>query len=312
MTDFSIDRNHLTQFGSLEFLARQIVEGFITGLHKSPFHGFSVEFAEHRLYNTGEPIRHIDWKLYGRTEKLFVKRYEEETNLRCQLVIDQSSSMCFPVRQKIDFEHPNKLFFSVYAAASLMELMRRQRDAVGLDLFDETIAFHEAAKSSAVHNKLVYSQLESLIADYDKTQKKTTSTTQCLHQIAEMTHRRSLVVIFTDLLDSLDDYNQLFEALEHLKFNKHEVILFHVYDGDLEQNLDFENRPYRFVDLETGDMLKLNPVEVQQRYRQLMAERKEAVLKHCYQYQIDYVEADINKDYNQILTSYLIKRSKML
>ena len=311
MTDFSIDRNHLTQFGSLEFLARQIVEGFITGLHKSPFHGFSVEFAEHRLYNTGEPIRHIDWKLYGRTEKLFVKRYEEETNLRCQLVIDQSSSMCFPVRQKIDFEHPNKLFFSVYAAASLMELMRRQRDAVGLDLFAETIAFHEPAKSSAVHNKLVYSQLEGLIENYDKTQKKTTSTTQCLHQIAEMTHRRSLVVIFTDLLDSLDDYNQLFEALEHLKFNKHEVILFHVYDGDLEQNLDFENRPYRFVDLETGDMLKLNPVEVQQRYRQLMAERKEAVLKHCYQYQIDYVEADINKDYNQILTSYLIKRSKI-
>ena len=308
---FSIDRNRLTQFGSLEFLARQIVEGFITGLHKSPFHGFSVEFAEHRLYNTGEPIRHIDWKLYGRTEKLFVKRYEEETNLRCQLVIDQSSSMCFPVRQKIDFEHPNKLFFSVYAAASLMELMRRQRDAVGLDLFDGTIVFHEPAKSSAVHNKLIYSQLEGMIENYDKTQKKTTSTTQCLHQIAEMTHRRSLVVIFTDLLDSLDDYNQLFEALEHLKFNKHEVILFHVYDGDLEQNLDFENHPYRFVDLETGDMLKLNPVEVQQRYRQLMAERKEAVLKHCYQYQIDYVEADINKDYNQILTSYLIKRSKM-
>ena len=309
---FEIDRNRLTQFGSLEFLARQIVEGFITGLHKSPFHGFSVEFAEHRLYNTGEPIRHIDWKLYGRTEKLFVKRYEEETNLRCQLVIDKSSSMCFPVMQTIDFEHPNKLFFSVYAAASLMELMRRQRDAVGLDLFDEEIAFHEPAKSSAVHNKLVYSQLESLIANYDKTQKRTTSTTQCLHQIAEMTHRRSLVVIFTDLLDSLDDYNQLFEALEHLKFNKHEVILFHVYDGALEQDLDFENRPYRFVDLETGDMLKLNPVEVQQRYRQLMAERKEAVLKHCYQYQIDYVEADINKDYNQILTSYLIKRSKML
>lgn len=311
MTDFSIDRNHLTQFGSLEFLARQIVEGFITGLHKSPFHGFSVEFAEHRLYNSGEPIRHIDWKLYGRTEKLFVKRYEEETNLRCQLVIDQSSSMCFPVRQKIDFEHPNKLFFSVYAAASLMELMRRQRDAVGLDLFDETIAFHEAAKSSAVHNKLIYSQLEGLIENYDKTKTKTTSTVQCLHQIAEMTHRRSLVVIFTDMLDNMEDFNKMFDALEHLKYNKHEVILFHVYDGDLEQNLDFENRPYRFVDLESGETLKLNPVEVQETYRRLMAERKEAILRHCYQYQIDYVEADINKDYNQILTSYLIKRSKM-
>ena len=311
MTDFSIDRNHLTQFGSLEFLARQIVEGFITGLHKSPFHGFSVEFAEHRLYNSGEPIRHIDWKLYGRTEKLFVKRYEEETNLRCQLVIDQSSSMCFPVRQKIDFEHPNKLFFSVYAAASLMELMRRQRDAVGLDLFDETIAFHEAAKSSAVHNKLIYSQLEGLIENYDKNKAKTTSTVQCLHQIAEMTHRRSLVVIFTDMLDNMEDFNKMFDALEHLKYNKHEVILFHVYDGDLEQDLDFENRPYRFVDLESGETLKLNPVEVQETYRRLMAERKEAILRHCYQYQIDYVEADINKDYNQILTSYLIKRSKM-
>ena len=309
---FSIDRNRLTQFGSLEFLARQIVEGFITGLHKSPFHGFSVEFAEHRQYNTGEPIRHIDWKLYGRTEKLFVKRYEEETNLRCQLVIDASSSMCFPVRQKIDFEHPNKLFFSVYAAASLMELMHRQRDAVGLDLFDSEIVFHEPAKSSTVHNKLIYSKLEGLIHDYDKSNRKTTSTPQCLHQIAEMTHRRSLVVIFTDMLDSLADYSAMFEALEHLKYNKHEVILFHVFDGQLEQDLDFENRPYRFVDLETGDVLKLNPVEVQEAYRKKMAERKEALLCHCYQYQIDYVEADINKDYNQILTSYLIKRSKLM
>ena len=309
--DFSIDRNRLTQFGSLEFLARQIVEGFITGLHKSPFQGFSVEFAEHRLYNTGEPIRHIDWKLYGRTEKLFVKRYEEETNLRCQLVIDQSSSMCFPVRQKIDFEHPNKLFFSIYAAASLMELMRRQRDAVGLDLFDETIVFHEPAKSSNVHNKLIYTELEKLIDTYDKNNRKITSTPQCLHQIAEMTHRRSLVVIFTDMLDGLDDYKPMFEALEHLKYNKHEVILFHVFDSNLEQNLDFENRPYRFVDLESGDVLKLNPVEVQEAYKKIMTERKEALLRHCYQYQIDYVEADINKDYNQVLTSYLIKRTKL-
>jgi hypothetical protein len=192
-----------------------------------------------------------------------------------------------------------------------MELMRRQRDAVGLDLFDEEIAFHEQAKMSAVHNKLIYSELEKLIDQYDKNQKKTTSTVQCLHQIAEMTHKRSLVVIFTDMLDNLEDHNKLFEALEHLKYNKHEVILFHVYDGQLEQNLDFENRPHRFVDLETGEVLKLNPVEIQERYRQLMEERKNDILKHCYQYQIDYVEADINKDYNQILTSYLIKRTKL-
>lgn len=312
MPNFFIDRNRLAQFGSLDLLARQIVEGFISGLHKSPFHGFSVEFAEHRQYNTGEPIRHVDWKLYGRTEKLFVKRYEEETNLRCQLVIDQSSSMCFPVRQKVDFEHPNKLFFSVYAAASLMELMKRQRDAVGLDLFDESIAFHEAAKSSSVHDKLIYAQLENLIKTYDKAERKATSTPQCLHQIAEMTHRRSLVVVFSDMLDQIDDPKNMFDALEHLKYNKHEVILFHVFDNSLEQQLDFENRPYRFVDLETGEALKLNPVEVQETYKQRMAARKEAILRQCYQYQIDYVEADINKDYNQILTSYLIKRKKML
>ena len=128
---------------------------------------------------------------------------------------------------------------------------------------------------------------------------------------SSITHRRSLVVIFTDMLDNMEDFNKMFDALEHLKYNKHEVILFHVYDGDLEQNLDFGNRPYRFVDLESGETLKLNPVEVQETYRRLMAERKEAILRHCYQYQIDYVEADINKDYNQILTSYLIKRSKM-
>ena len=192
-----------------------------------------------------------------------------------------------------------------------MELMRRQRDAVGLDLFDETIAFHEPAKSSNVHNKLIYTELEKLIDTYDKNNRKTTSTPQCLHQIAEMTHRRSLVVIFTDMLDGLDDYQPMFEALEHLKYNKHEVILFHVFDSTLEQNLDFENRPYRFVDLETGDMLKLNPIEVQETYKKIMTERKEALLRHCYQYQIDYVEADINKDYNQVLTSYLIKRTKL-
>ena len=146
-----LDKSNIAPLGSLEFHARQIVEGFITGLHKSPFHGFSVEFAEHRLYNTGEPIRNIDWKLYGRTEKLFVKRYEEETNLRCQLVIDTSSSMFFPVKQKLDYQHPNKLWFSVYSAAALMELMRRQRDAVGLDLFDDDITIHTEAKLAPVH-----------------------------------------------------------------------------------------------------------------------------------------------------------------
>lgn len=306
-----IQRNDIANLGSLEFHARQIVEGFITGLHKSPFHGFSVEFAEHRLYNIGEPIRNIDWKLFGRTEKLFVKRYEEETNLRCQIVIDTSSSMFFPVGQKLDYQHPNKLWFSAYSAAALIELMRRQRDAVGLDLFDENIDFHADAKLSPVHINLIYSKLDELLLSYNKSEKKSTNAIACLHKIAEMTHRRSLVIIFSDMIQNLDSYNGLFAALEHLRYNKHEVVLFHVHDGFLEQKLEFENRPYRFVDLESGDVVKLNPVEIKEKYEEIMRQRKDELLRHCYQYQVDYVEADINKLYDQVLTAYLIKREKL-
>ena len=306
-----IEVSNIAQLGSLEFLARQIVEGFITGLHKSPFHGFSVEFAEHRLYNTGEPTKNIDWKLYARTEKLFVKRYEEETNLRCQIVIDKSSSMHFPVQQKLDFEHPNKLWFSVYSSAALIEMMRRQRDAVGLTTFDNDIIMHTPAKLSRVHINMVYSELDKLMLPYDKNVKSHTDTVQCLHKIAEMTHKRSLVIIFSDMLDNLDSYKELFTSLEHLRYNKHEAILFHVHDSLHEQKLDYENRPHRFVDLETGETLKLNPVEIKERYESIMTAKKDELLRHCYQYQIDYVEADINKAYDQVLTSYLIKRKKI-
>ena len=306
-----IEVSNIAQLGSLEFLARQIVEGFITGLHKSPFHGFSVEFAEHRLYNTGEPTKNIDWKLYARTEKLFVKRYEEETNLRCQIVIDKSSSMYFPVRNKLDFNNLNKLWFSVYSSAALIEMMRRQRDAVGLSTFDKDIALHTPAKLSRVHLNMIYNELEKLMLPYEKKDMCQTDTVQCLHKIAEMTHKRSLVIIFSDMLNNLDDYKEMFAALEHLRYNKHEVILFHVFDSFHEEKLEYENRPYRFVDMETGEALKLNPVEIKEKYEKIMAAKKEELLRHCYQYQIDYVEADINKAYNQILTSYLIKRSKI-
>ncbi|MBQ4547761.1 MAG: DUF58 domain-containing protein [Bacteroidales bacterium] len=306
-----IEVSNIAQLGSLEFLARQIVEGFITGLHKSPFHGFSVEFAEHRLYNTGEPTKNINWKLYARTEKLFVKRYEEETNLRCQIVIDKSSSMYFPVKNKLDFNNLNKLWFSIYSSAALIEMMRRQRDAVGLSTFDKDIALHTPAKLSRVHLNMIYNELEKLMLPYEKKDMCQTDTVQCLHKIAEMTHKRSLVIIFSDMFDNLDNSKEMFAALEHLRYNKHEVILFHVFDSLLEEKLEYENRPHRFVDLETGETLKLNPVEIKEKYETIMLAKKEELLRHCYQYQIDYVEADINKSYNQILTSYLIKRSKI-
>ncbi len=309
MAELKLDE--LRQFGSLEFIARQVVEGFITGLHKSPFHGFSVEFAEHRIYNSGESTRHIDWKLFGRTDKLFVKRYEEETNLRCQLVIDGSSSMYFPMQEKGQKGMPdNKITFSVYAAAAITQLLKRQRDAVGLSVFANDVAFHAQAKSSGVHHSMIYAEMEKLLQTPPEGQLKSTSAAAALHEVAENIHKRSLVIIFSDMLDSATA-DEVFNALLHLKHNKHEVVLFHVTDKRRELDFDFENRPYKFIDMETGEQLKVLPAEVKAQYKGRMAEFKGELKLRCGQYKIDYVEADINEGFRQVLMPYLLKREKM-
>ncbi len=287
------------------------MEGFITGLHKSPFHGFSVEFAEHRLYNKGESTKHIDWKLFGRTDKLFIKRYEEETNLRCHLIIDDSSSMYFPVMEEKSSKL-NKINFSVYAAAALIELLKRQRDAVGLSVFSDKIETHTPDKSSSLHHKMLYHELEKLIQPHNLKEHKKTSAIEALHQIAEAVHKRSLVIIFSDMMDSKANSEELFSALQHLKHNKHEVILFHVVDQQKELDFDFENRPYRFIDMETGEEVKLHPSEIKDTYQTSMTEYKKELMLKCGQYKIDFVEADINKGFDQVLMPYLLKRTKML
>lgn len=299
------------RYGHLELLAKQVVEGFITGLHKSPFHGFSVEFAEHRLYNKGEATRHIDWKLYGRTEKLFVKRYEEETNLRCQIIIDNSSSMYFPVYDKEEKGKFNKITFSVYCAAVLIHMLRSQRDAVGLSLFSESIELHTPTKSSSVHQKFLYNELEKLFASFTEKQKRKTFAVDALHEIAERVHKRSLVVIFSDMIDS-ENTDAIFSALQHLKHNKHEVILFHTLDKSKEVEFNFENRPYRFIDMETGEELKLHSNEVKQEYVKAIGEYKRELYLKCAQYKIDLIEADINAGLDQVLLPYLIKRERMI
>jgi uncharacterized protein (DUF58 family) len=308
---YSIEQDKLSRFGSLEFLAGQVVEGFITGLHKSPFHGFSVEFAEHRLYNSGESIQHIDWKLFGRTEKMFVKRFEEETNLRCQIVIDHSSSMYFPFREKPSINQPDKLLFSVYAAASLMHLMRRQRDAVGLSLFAENLDLHTSAKSSRVHHQYLLHQLEDKIDPEKGKQARRTAAADALHKIADLSHQRSMIIIFSDMMDDPSKSEEMFPALQHLRYNKHEVIVYHVVDKKMEEELDLENRPYRFVDMETKESIRLNPVQIKEAYQEAVAKRKNELKLRCGQYRIDYVEADINKGYDQVLTQHLIKRSRL-
>ncbi|NQT77929.1 MAG: DUF58 domain-containing protein [Bacteroidetes bacterium] len=308
---YSMDHNRLQQFGSLEFIARQVVEGFITGLHKSPFHGFSVEFAEHRQYNQGESIKHIDWKLYGRTEKLFVKRYEEETNLRCHIIIDNSSSMYFPVKPDISIDNPNKITFSVYAAAALINLLQRQRDAVGLSLFSDKIELNTRARSTSVHVKYLYTEMEKLLKPIAANVKKPTMASASIHQIADMIHKRSLVVIFSDMMERHGDLDEMFSALQHLRYNKHEVILFHVVDKAKELDFDFENRPYKFVDLESGEELRLTPLELRKEYVESVGEFVKELKLRCGKYMIDFVAADINAGFRQILHPYLLKREKL-
>ena len=307
----NIDPSRFDVFSPLELLARQVVEGFITGLHKSPFHGFSVEFAEHRLYNEGESVKNIDWKLYGRTDRLYVKRYEEETNLRCQIVIDGSSSMYYPLKDKPTPEDPDKMNFSVYSAAAIMHLLRRQRDAAGLSIFTDSLELHTKAHSNLVHNKYLYSELEKLLNDTSRKSGKTTSAAQALHQIADNIHKRSLVIIFSDMMDNESSNNQLFPALQHLKHNKHEVILFHVNDKKHEMDFAFDNKPYRFIDMESGEEVKVRPNEIREGYREHMQAFKSELIMKCAQYHIDLVEADIAQGYHQVLLPYLLKRVRM-
>ncbi len=294
----------------MELLARQVVEGFITGMHKSPFHGFSVEFAEHRIYNAGESTRHIDWKLYARTEKLFVKRFEEETNLRCQIVIDNSSSMHFGSKNKSE-RSQTKLDFSVESAAAIMYLLRKQRDAVGLSIVSDKTELHTHARSSSVHHKMLYGHLDRLYRESGEREQKRTNTADMLHLLAEKIHKRSLVIIFSDMMDNKADPDNMFSALQHLKHNKHEVILFHVYEGQQELGFDFQSRPYRFVDMETGETVRLNPGDIKGDYVQRMQQYFNNLRLKCMQYKIDFVPSDINKGYEDILMSMLVKRSKL-
>lgn len=298
-----IELNKIREFGNIELLARQMVEGFITGLHKSPYHGFSVEFAEHRLYNSGESTKHIDWKVYAKTDRLFTKRYEEETNLRCQLVIDCSSSMFYPV------DSYGKITFSIMAAASLAYLLQKQRDAVGLCTFSEGLEVQTPVKSTGTHLHTLFLLLENLLQGSPRDKK--TSLSENLHLVADKIHKRSLVILFSDFFSEQDDLEKIFTALQHLKHNKHEVLIFHVTDHQTELNLELEDRPYEFIDVETGAKMKLMPSQVKESYTRYMKNYYQELKLRCGQLKIDLIEADINKGFDQIISAYLIKRARM-
>ena len=307
MIDLSNIQN--SEIKNLELLARQIVEGFITGIHKSPFHGFSVEFSEHKLYNKGESTRHIDWKLFAKTEKLYTKKYEEETNLRCHIIIDNSASMHYPLIKKQQINQLNKVGFSAVASACLMEVLKRQRDAVGLSIFADSYQYYAPEKGSDRHRKMILHQLEKLVTGNSDA---TTETYQYLHEIAEKIHRRSLIFLFTDMFQTNIDEEKMFEALRHLKYNKHEVVLFHTFDMKTELNFDFENSPKKFVDVETGETVNLFAENIKENYTKLVDSYFKELKNKCLQYKISYVPVDIQQGVHQVLTSYFLSRQKMM
>ncbi len=299
-----IDLQKIKEFSNLELLARQLVEGFITGLHKSPYHGFSVEFAEHRLYNTGESTKDIDWKVYARTDKVFSKRYEEETNLRCTILIDNSSSMYYPK------ENNGKITFSVMSAAAIAFMLQRQRDAIGVTTFSDQIESQTQVKSTHSHLHKILILLEQLLQSTEK-QKKKTKIPEVLHQIANKIHKRSLVIIFSDMFDNVEQVQELINGLHHLKYNNHEVLLFHVIDKKTEFDFEFEERPYNFIDLETKEELKLHPSQIRDHYLEKVNSYFQDLAMKCGQLKIDFIPADINDDFDKVLYAYLIKRGKM-
>ncbi len=295
--------------GNLDVLAKQVVEGFIAGMHKSPFHGFSVEFSEHKLYNNGESTRHIDWKLFAKTEKLYTKKYEEETNLRCHVIVDNSASMHYPIIKKQQIGNLNKIGFSVVAAASLAEILKRQRDAIGLSVYSDTYEYYAPEKGSDRHRKMILHQLERLLQSKPST---STETYQYLHEIAENIHRRSLIFLFTDMFQTTTNKEGLFDALRHLKYNKHEVVLFHTYDKKHELNFNFGNAPKKFVDVETGQELNIYAENIKESYKNAIEVFFNELKIKCLQYQIEYVPVDINEGFSSVLSSYLISRKKFL
>lgn len=308
--DLQLELNKAGGFRNLDLLAKQVVEGFIAGMHKSPFHGFSAEFAEHKIYNQGESTKHIDWKLFAKTDRLYTKRYDEETNLRCHIILDNSTSMHYPEDAGTSILNLNKIAFSALASAALMQILKKQRDAVGLSIYSDSYDFYAPEKGSERHHQMLLSKLSEAVMSKPET--LTTETYTYLHQIAEKIHRRSLIFVFTDMFQTTEDDEKIFEALRHLKHNKHEVVLFHVTDKAKEMSFDFDNTPKRFIDVETGEFINLYPDTIKDNYKEAAASYFKNLKLKCGQYRIKYVEADIKAGFNTILTTYMVERQKFV
>ncbi len=297
---------HISKLKNLEFKARFIVEGFITGLHKSPYHGFSVEFSEYKPYNQGEDIKTIDWKVFARTDKLFSKKYEEETNLRNYILLDVSDSMRYPAeKNKI-----SKLEYSIYLTAALFYLMLKQKDAISLTLFDEDLRKFLPPKALRSHLLRILSELDNELRNQELFTRKT-ATEKVLYKLAPRIKQRGLIILISDLFSPEKNIKELLRGLKYLKHQKHELLIFHITEKSTEINFEFPNRPLLLKDLETGEKIKVEPAKIKEEYSRNVTTFFQEIKKQCTHWQIDFIETDINQPYDKVLFNYLVKRKKI-
>ncbi len=289
-----LDPAALARLRNLKLVARSVVEGFITGLHSSPYQGFSTEFSEHRQYVAGDDLRHLDWRVLGRTNRHYVKRYEEETNLRAHILLDASASMGFAGRHEL-----SKLDYARQLAAVLAYLLVRQRDSVGLVLFDETIRLRMPPRSTTRHLNELLTQLENCRAG------RGTRVAGTFHDLAESFRRRCLIIVISDLYD---DPDEVLHALHHFRHRKHEVILYHVLDP-MELEFDYDQMA-EFVDSETGQRLQVDPVSVRDDYRRRIEEFLRTYRQACNRSRVDYITTDTRVPYDLLLGAYLNRRAR--
>ena len=289
-----LSNESLSNLENLHIKAKKVVEGFIVGLHRSPYHGFSVEFSDHRPYGLGDEVRHIDWKLWGKTDRFFVKRYEEETNLKAHLLIDCSQSMSY------GSNNSNKLEYAKILGASLSYMLIKNQDAVGLYAFDSNVKKIIQPKSTKGHLSTILSEIEKLEAA------NKTNIAQAIHECADKTHKKGLVIVISDLLD---DEHKILTSLKHLLYKGHEVIVFHILDNQ-EINLDFNDR-VKFVDLENKHTIIADTRQLNKIYKKKISKFIDFYKKNCFKKKIDYVNITTNQSLDIALSEYIMKRKKL-
>ena len=290
-----LDPKVIARLESLELVARLVVEGFLMGLHRSPYHGFSAEFIDHRPYNPGDSLKHLDWKVYGKSDRLFVKRFEEETNLKCTLLLDKSASMGYSAGARM-----TKLRYGVTLAAALTYLLLKQRDAVGLVTFDEELVKYIPPRSAVTQREIILKELSSIQPS------RKTNPGPLIHQLAERIQRRGLIILISDLWVNTDDF---LRGIKHFRSHGHEIIVFHVVDP-VEINLDYEGIA-RFVDLETGEEVATQAWHIKEDYQRKVTNYIARLRREFAEDSVDYFLVSTDRPFTDVLFEFLAKRRRL-